>query len=105
MPVFKRRFQLLPFVSQVPSYILGFVIDMLLSVMILPDLEEPLPPPPECVDPVSYTHLDVYKRQGFTCALPVTSEAVVSYTAIPPLPQKWRYISVALSLELSLIHI
>ena len=41
----------------------------------------------------------VLLRMGFTCALPVTSEAVVSYTAIPPLPQKWRYISVALSLE------
>ncbi len=28
----------------------------------------------------------------------VTSKAVVSYTAFPPLPQKWRYISVALVL-------
>ena len=43
--------------------------------------------------------VSVLLRMGFTCALPVTSEAVVSYTAIPPLPQKWRYISVALSLE------
>lgn len=48
----------------------------------------------------------VLLRMGFTCALLVTSEAVVSYTAIPPLPKKlrmnghsWRYISVALALE------
>ena len=41
----------------------------------------------------------VLLRMGFTCALSGTRKAVVSYTAIPPLPQKWRYISVALSLE------
>ena len=28
----------------------------------------------------------VLLRMGFTCALPVTSQAVVSYTAFPPLP-------------------
>ena len=44
--------------------------------------------------------VSVLLRMGFTCALPVTSEAVVSYTAFPPLPGKtWRYLSVALSLE------
>jgi len=37
---------------------------------------------------------------GFTCAPAVTSRAVVSYTALPPLPAYGRrYISVALSLE------
>ena len=30
--------------------------------------------------------VSVLLRMGFTCALPVTSEAVVSYTAFPPLP-------------------
>ena len=28
----------------------------------------------------------VLLRMGFTCALPVTGQAVVSYTALPPLP-------------------
>ena len=32
--------------------------------------------------------VSVLLRMGFTCALPVTSEAVVSYTAFPPLPVK-----------------
>ena len=45
----------------------------------------------------------VLLRMGFTCALPVTRKAVVSYTAFPPLPLRqclhWRYISVALSWE------
>ena len=41
----------------------------------------------------------VLLRMGFTCALSVTRKAVVSYTALPPLPHKRRYISVALSLE------
>ncbi len=36
---------------------------------------------------------------GFTCAPPVTRQAVVSYTAFPPLPPARRYISVALALE------
>ena len=36
---------------------------------------------------------------GFTCALSVTVQAVVSYTAFPPLLPGERYISVALSLE------
>ena len=37
---------------------------------------------------------------GVYMACPVTRTTVVSYTTFPPLPQKWRYISVALSLEL-----
>ena len=42
----------------------------------------------------------VLLRMGFTCALLVTSEAVVSYTAFPPLPDTLgRFISVALALE------
>ena len=42
----------------------------------------------------------VLLRMGFTCAPAVTSRAVVSYTALPPLPAYGRrYISVALSLE------
>ena len=41
----------------------------------------------------------VLLRMGFTYAPPVTRKAVVSYTALPPLPDFWRYISVALSLE------
>ena len=42
----------------------------------------------------------VLLRMGFTYAPSVTREAVVSYTALPPLPGKaWRFISVALSLE------
>ena len=42
----------------------------------------------------------VLLRMGFTCALLVTSEAVVSYTAFPPLPDTiGRFISVALALE------
>ena len=42
----------------------------------------------------------VLLRMGFTYALPVAREAVVSYTALPTLPAHgWRYISVALSLE------
>ena len=32
--------------------------------------------------------VSVLLRMGFTCALSVTSEAVVSYTAFPPLPAK-----------------
>jgi len=41
----------------------------------------------------------VLLRMGFTCALSVTRKAVVSYTALPPLPAPrlpagWRYISV-----------
>ena len=37
---------------------------------------------------------------GFTWTIAVTGNAVVSYTAFPPLPGKaWRFISVALSLE------
>ena len=35
--------------------------------------------PPHCFYPVLL-------RMGFTCALAVTREAVVSYTAFPPLP-------------------
>ena len=31
--------------------------------------------------------VSVLLRMGFTCALSVTSEAVVSYTALPPLPE------------------
>ena len=42
----------------------------------------------------------VLLRMGFTYAPSVTREAVVSYTALPPLPVARRYISVALSLEL-----
>ena len=38
-------------------------------------------------------------RVGFACALPVTIEAVVSYTAFPPLHVSMRFISVALSLK------
>lgn len=41
----------------------------------------------------------VLLRVGFTAALFVTKQAVVSYTTIPPLPIAWRYISVALALE------
>ena len=46
-----------------------------------------------------YAFYSVLLRMGFTYALHVTTQAVVSYTAIPPLPHMWRYISVALSLE------
>ena len=47
-----------------------------------------------------YAFCSVLLRMGFTYAPPVTSRAVVSYTALPPLPVKdRRYISVALSLE------
>ena len=35
---------------------------------------------------------------GVYRAISVTRDAVVSYTAFPPLPVTWRYISVALSL-------
>jgi len=28
---------------------------------------------------------------GFTCALPVTGQAVVSYTALPPLPRRQKF--------------
>ena len=31
-------------------------------------------------------HVSVLLRMGFTCARPVTAPAVVSYTALPPLP-------------------
>ena len=48
----------------------------------------------------------VLLRMEFTCARSVTTAAVVSYTAFPPLPisstlsvKQWRYISVALALE------
>ena len=34
--------------------------------------------------------VSVLLRMGFTCALSVTSEAVVSYTALPPLPGIYR---------------
>ena len=49
---------------------------------------------------------DAFADVLFTCALSVTSEAVVSYTAFPPLPRQKpkkllprRFISVALALE------
>ena len=41
----------------------------------------------------------VLLRMGLTCAPVVTNKAVVSYTAFPPLPENWRFISVALALE------
>jgi len=45
----------------------------------------------------------VLLRMGLACAFPVTGEAVVSYTAFPPLPAKSRrFISVALSRGLPL---
>ena len=50
-----------------------------------------------------YAFCSVLLRMGFTCAPPVASRAVVSYTAFPPLRGciccPARFISVALSLE------
>ena len=62
---------------------------------LLPDISSNLPKaggPRHCF-------YSVLLRMGFTYAPSVTREAVVSYTALPPLPHMWRYISVALSLE------
>ena len=69
--------------------------------------------PPESTTGRRIAFYSVLLRMGFTYALYVTVQAVVSYTAFPPLPhiasyatpdcaqsrQLWRYISVALSLE------
>ena len=48
-----------------------------------------------------YAFCSVLLRMGFTYALSVTSQAVVSYAAFPPLREAKlpRFISVALSLE------
>ena len=42
--------------------------------------------PPENVTGSHIVFYSVLLRMGFTCALPVTRKAVVSYTAFPPLP-------------------
>jgi len=55
---------------------------------------------PESRSGKSVAFYSVLLRMGFTYAPSVTGRAVVSYTALPPLPGKaWRFISVALSLE------
>ena len=56
--------------------------------------------PPESRPGKPIALYSVLLRMGFAYALLVTKEAVVSYTALPPLPVTWRFISVALSLEL-----
>ena len=43
---------------------------------------------PESRSGKSVAFYSVLLRMGFTCALSVTSEAVVSYTAFPPLPDE-----------------
>ena len=57
-------------------------------VIIYPGL--PLPTassdPPKSVTGSHIAFCSVLLRMGFTCARPVTSAAVVSYTAFPPLP-------------------
>ena len=55
--------------------------------------------PPENVTGSHMVFYSVLLRMRFTWTLPVTRKAVVSYTAFPPLPVAWRFISVALSLE------
>ena len=45
--------------------------------------------PPESSPGRLNAFCSVLLRMGFTCALPVTVQAVVSYTAFPPLPQKF----------------
>ena len=40
-----------------------------------------------------YASCSVLLRMGFTCALSVTSQAVVSYTALPPLPTGTKCLS------------
>ena len=49
---------------------------------LLPDTSRDLPKAKRA----ALRFVSVLLRMGFTCALPVTSEAVVSYTALPPLP-------------------
>ena len=56
--------------------------------------------PPESATGSRIAFLSVLLRMEFTCALSVTRQAVVSYTAFPPLPGKSRrFISVALVWE------
>ena len=71
----------------------------------------------ECLLPVSYTHLDVYKRQALACALNLLSShdrpRIISVLGGGPdesqLPEsersKWRLDENSMGLALSLIHI
>ena len=55
--------------------------------------------PPENESGKSICSLFGLASDGVYMATVVTNSTVVSYTAFPPLPHSWRYISVALSLE------
>ena len=55
--------------------------------------------PPENRSGKSIRSLFGLASDGVYMAIAVTNNTVVSYTAFPPLPLTWRYISVALSLE------
>ena len=55
--------------------------------------------PPENESGKSICSLFGLASDGVYMATVVTNNTVVSYTAFPPLPLAWRYISVALSLE------
>ena len=75
----------------------GYVFQMIIYLeQLLPAASSNLPK----TNGPHYRLASVLLQMGFTCAPSVTREAVVSYTALPPLPVARRYISVALSLEL-----
>ena len=81
----------------------GYVFQMIIYLeQLLPAASSNLPK----TNGPHYRLASVLLQMGFTCAPSVTREAVVSYTALPPLPisstlsvKHWRYISVALALE------
>ena len=86
--------QLFLYTSVTISRVMSWMIIYL--VLLLPAASSDLP---ENRSGKSIVLFLVLLRMGFTCALRVTEEAVVSYTTFPPLPHKRRFISVALALE------
>ena len=61
----------------------GYVFQMIIYLeQLLPAASSNLPK----TNGPHYRLASVLLQMGFTCAPPVTSRAVVSYTAIPPLP-------------------
>ena len=57
-----------------------------------------------CMGPVSYTHLDVYKRQDSTSAVDTATEAKIREGMAKSLPGTTKII-IAQRISLSLIHI
>ena len=64
----------------------------------------------QCAEPVSYTHLDVYKRQGenqfyWSLGAGFAVFLILLIVAVLPLGQSIHFVRTVISLLLSLIHI